>query len=119
MFQKTDSDPFPLPNGTKLNCLMYADDLIILSKTKLGLQNCLDKLQCWCNKWLMKINLKKTEVIIFQKGKPRSTKPVFTLENNVINVTKEYCYLGVKINQNSTFKLALKQLVEKQLAFTT
>ena len=33
MFQNTDSDPFTLPNGTKLNCLMYADNLIILSKT--------------------------------------------------------------------------------------
>ena len=43
MFQNTDSDPFKLPNRTKLNCLMYADDLIILPKTKLGLQN-------WCNK---------------------------------------------------------------------
>ena len=106
MFQNTDSDPFKLPNRTKLNCLMYADDLIIVPKTKLGLQN-------WCNKLLMKINLKKAEVIIFQKGNPRSMKPVFTLQNSVINVTKEYCYLGVKINQNGTFKLALKQLAEK------
>ena len=46
-----------------------------------------------CNKWLMKIDLKKTEVMIFQKGNPRSMKPVFTLENNVINVATEYCYL--------------------------
>ena len=41
MFQNTDSDPFTLPNGTKLNCLMYADNLIILSKTK-----------TWITKWL-------------------------------------------------------------------
>ena len=61
----------------------------------------------------MKIDLKKTEVMIFQKRNPRSIKPVFTLENNVINVATEYCYLGVKINQNGTFKLALKQLAEK------
>ena len=58
----------------------------------------------------MKINLKKTEVIIFQKRNPRSLKLVFTLENSVIKVTKEYCYLGVKINENGTFKLALRWL---------
>ena len=71
---------------------------VINCKTRLGLQN-------WCNKLLIKINLKKAEVIILKKGNPRSMKPVFTLENSVINVTKEYCYLGVKINQNGTFKL--------------
>ena len=36
------SDPLILPDGTQLNCLLYADDLIILSKSKHGLQNCLN-----------------------------------------------------------------------------
>ena len=36
------SDPFILPNGTKLNCLLYADDLILLSRSKFGLQKSLD-----------------------------------------------------------------------------
>ena len=35
----TLSGPFVLPNGTKLNSLFYADDLIILSRFKTGLQN--------------------------------------------------------------------------------
>ena len=39
-FNNVLSDPFILPNGTKLNSLFYADDLIILSRSKLGLQNC-------------------------------------------------------------------------------
>ena len=43
-FENTLSDPFVLPNGAKLNSLLYADDLIILSRSKTGLQNCLDKL---------------------------------------------------------------------------
>ena len=42
--ENTLSDPFVLPNGAKLNSLLYADDLIILSRSKTGLQNCLDKL---------------------------------------------------------------------------
>ena len=39
--ENTLSDPFVLPNGAKLNSLLYADYLIILSRSKTGLQNCL------------------------------------------------------------------------------
>ena len=52
-FQNTLSDPFVLPNGAKLNSLLYADDLIILSRSKTGLQNCLDKLSSFCTSWMM------------------------------------------------------------------
>ena len=37
-FENTLSDPFVLSNGTKLNSLFYADDLVILSRSKTGLQ---------------------------------------------------------------------------------
>ena len=36
-FQNTLSDPIILPNGTKLKSLLYADDLIIISRSKIGL----------------------------------------------------------------------------------
>ena len=35
------SDPLFLPDGTKLNCLLYADDLVLLTKSKQGLEHCL------------------------------------------------------------------------------
>ena len=65
-------DPFVLPNGTKLNSLFYADDLIILSRSKLGLQNCLNKLSSYCNSWMLKINPKNTKIMVFQKGSFRA-----------------------------------------------
>jgi hypothetical protein len=30
LFKNTNSDPFTLPNGTELSCLLYADNLIII-----------------------------------------------------------------------------------------
>ena len=36
-FENILSDPFVLPNGAKLSSLLYADDLIILSRSKAGL----------------------------------------------------------------------------------
>ena len=53
------SDPFVLPNGTKLSSLLYAYDLIILSRSKTGLQNCLNVLAQYCRSWMLNINPKK------------------------------------------------------------
>ena len=38
-FENKLSDPFVFPNGTKLNSLLYADDLIILLRSKTGLRS--------------------------------------------------------------------------------
>ena len=115
IFENTSSDPFILPSGSKLSCLLYADDLIILSRSKFGLQNCLNELHNWCQKWMMETNLKKTKIMIFQKGNKKQIKPNFLLGNQTITIVNEYCYLGVKLNQNGKFTLALKQLSEKAL----
>ena len=57
--QSPQCDSFTLPNGTKLNCLLYADDLVILSRSKQGLKNCLQKLEIFNSKWLLEVNHKK------------------------------------------------------------
>ena len=67
-FENALSDPFVLPNGAKLNSLLYADDLIILSRSKTGFQNCLNTLSSFCTSWILKINPKKTKfIMVFQK----------------------------------------------------
>ena len=72
-FNNILSDPFILPNGTKLSSLFYADDLIILSRSKLGLQNCLNSLSSFCNSWMLNINPKKTKN--FQKSTKNAIIP--------------------------------------------
>ena len=115
IFDRTNSDPFILPNGNKLSCLLYADDLIILSKSRFGLQKCIDNLESWCKNWLMEVNLKKTKIMIFQKISQKTVKPKFTFNKKKIEIVNEYCYLGIKLNSNGNFSLAQKQLSEKAL----
>ena len=52
-FNASNTDPFTLPNGIKLNSL---GDLVILSKSKTGLDNCLKVLECFNAKWLLDVN---------------------------------------------------------------
>ena len=39
-----------------INCMMYADDLLILSETNFGLQNYMDELRKYCNEWGLAVN---------------------------------------------------------------
>ena len=71
-----------LPNSTAISSLLYADDLIILSRSKSGLQNCLDMLHTWSKKWLLEVNLKKTKVMILQKHKSKQKNIDFYIGKN-------------------------------------
>ena len=47
---------------------MYADDIVLLSKTTKELQLLLHKLEDFCIKWNLKVNIDKTKIIIFNKS---------------------------------------------------
>jgi hypothetical protein len=52
----------------KISCLLYADDLILISDSQQGLQDRLNILHKYCKDWCMKININKTKVMIFNKS---------------------------------------------------
>ena len=57
-----------LKEGEPINALMYADDLIIISESKEGLQKQLNKLNEYCKKWKLEVNIKKTKIMIFNRA---------------------------------------------------
>jgi retron-type reverse transcriptase len=63
----SNCDPVTL-NNTSLSCLMYADDLIILSESAKGLKCALDKLYQYCMKWKLVVNIDKSNIMIFNKS---------------------------------------------------
>ena len=60
-------DPVYL-NDKRLDCLIYADDVILLSSSSAGLQSKLDLLQAFCEDWCLSITIDKTKVVIFNKA---------------------------------------------------
>ena len=114
-YQSQQCDPFTLPNGTKLNCLLYADDLVILSKSKQGLNNSLKKLETFNSTWLLEVNLKKTKVMVFHKTGRKTQNIFFSINNYPLEIVQEYTYLGVKLTTSGSFNLCQKTLAEKGL----
>ena len=114
-FNTSNTDPFALPNGVKLNSLLYADDLVILSKSKTGLDNCLKALECYNAKWLLNVNYRKTKILVFQKSGKKPKHLSFSINSTPIEIVQEYTYLGIRITSLETFTIAQKVLAEKAL----
>ena len=89
-------------NSLKLNCLLYTDDIVLLSETAEGLQNSLDKVSQYCKKWGMEINTDKTKSLVFNST-GRLFPVTLMIDNQLIEKVKHYRYLGVMINASGSF----------------
>ena len=89
----------------KLNALLYADDLVLISRSEKGLQTCLDNLHSYCNLWKLQVNTSKTKVMVFNKA-GRLYRHNFIYANMPLECVRHYKYLGVyfSINGNFTFQ---------------
>ena len=92
---------------------MYADDLILLSESAAGLQNSLDKLQSYCMKWNLTVNLKKSQIIIFNKSGRLLKNFEFKYGNINLDIVDEYPYLGIIFTPSGSFAKATASLCDK------
>ena len=96
-------NPAPLSLQDNVSCLLYADDLILLSKTANGLQTMLNELSNFCKSWRINVNTKKTKCITFQKKSRVNKKDSFFFDNKLLENVNEYKYLGITINSAGSF----------------
>jgi hypothetical protein len=89
LFDQTNSDPFIRPNGTTVSSILYADDLVIISRSCYGLQNSQNQLHSWSKKWLMEINMRKSKIMIFQKHTMKQPNINFSIGTNSVANTNE------------------------------
>ena len=88
---------------------------MLLALDKESLQNNINILQQFCNKWGLTVNLKKTKVLTFHCGRKSKSVDTFYLGGDLIESVKSYCYLGIVFHENGSFKVALSELRKKAL----
>ena len=109
MNENNKSDIF-LDKNNKINALMYADDLILLSESKEGLQIQINKLIDYCKKWQLEINEKKTKVMIFNRGNKLIQSDI-KINNILLENVKTFKYLGLSISaKNCSFSPSIDDL---------
>ena len=68
----------------------------------------------YCRDWCLKVNIKKTKVVIFNKTGRLITEN-FKLGSEVIECVNRYKYLGIMLSASGTFKEAGHVLYNKAL----
>ena len=86
----------------KIFVILYADDTVILSETKEGMQQALDIFESYCEIWRLQVNVAKTKVMIFRKRKT-AQDPKFILHGQTLDIVDTYSYLGIIFKYNGTF----------------
>ena len=109
--QNTDS---PVLNNREMPCLLYADDLVLMSPTAEGLQCKLDILDNYCKRWMMEVNPSKTKVMRVTKG-GRTTNLNFLLGDKILENTNSYKYLGTIFSSSGNFTAARKNMHDRGL----
>ena len=107
-------DPVLL-HDLNISCLLFADDIVLLSETKEGLQNCLERLQDYCDKWLLRVNTKKTKIMIMNKQGKLLDDMKFTLNGDTLETVKYYKYLGLMLNNSGSFTSTIDNLSNRAM----
>ena len=99
----------------RLFLLMYADDIVLLSETAEGLQNGLNCMFQYCQKWKLSVNTQKTKVMIFRKGGILRRNETFKYGDYELEVLSKFSYLGIVFTTGGAFTEAQQALTGQAL----
>ena len=99
----------------QLLLLLFADDTVLFSYSKEGLQFQLNQRYPYCSNWGITVNTAKTVVMFFKKHNRRTETVELLYNNQVLTIVKCFIYLGVNYSYNGNFHKTQKSLSEQSL----
>ena len=79
----------------EVSSLLYADDLVLVSESSIGLQRQLNLLKLYCDKWHLRVNKEKTKIMVFRRGGTLRHYEKWFYDDERIDTTAHFSYLGV------------------------
>ena len=83
--------------------LLYAEDIILFANSPEEIQNSLNILNNFCNRWKLKVNINKTKVMIFRKGGILPSDQDFFLNGSSLEIVNNFSYLGIVFTTGDSF----------------
>ena len=90
--------------------IFYADDLVLLGDHIGRLQNVLDNLSAFSDKWGLSVNMDKTNVMVFRNGGIVKKNENVYYKGEMIKHTTYYKYLGIMMSTRLSWSPAQKTL---------
>ena len=97
----------------QLFILLLADDVVLLSETIVGLQTQLNNLQRASSTLSLKVNLDKTDIVVFRKGGYLAGRERWVYDGKEIAVVNAYRYLGIYFSTRLSFTTACRDIASK------
>lgn len=94
----------------ELFILLLADDIALVSETVVGLQTQLNNLKNSANRLELKVNMNKSNIIVFRKGGYLAARERWIFDGAVMPVVNIYKYLGIFFSTRISFVAACKDL---------
>ena len=106
--------PAKIDNSKNISCILWADDLVMLSESEGGIRKMLEKLEAFSSKNGLLINEDKSKCMIFNKT-GRHIRCNFPCGKLIISSVREYKYLGFVITPSGEIVTGLKDLHSRAL----
>ena len=79
----------------EVSMLLYADDLVLMSESTIGLQRQLNVLKDYCDLWQLKVNENKTKIVVFRRGGTLRNYEKWFYGGSRLETVTYFSYLGV------------------------
>ena len=110
---KEFQDFVPTLQEKRIPCISYADDIVLFAESPKEMKMMLKKLEDYCNQNDLKINTKKTKIMIFRAGGGYTRDDVFEINGNNIEIVNKFKYLGTFFTPRLSFSLQAEYLITK------
>ena len=97
----------------QLVILLFADDMILLSETVIGLQTQLNSLFSAVSRLQLKVNMNKSNMVVFRKGGYLGARERWIYDGCMMRVVNSYKYLRICFSTRLSFYHACQDLVSR------
>ncbi|XP_043950346.1 uncharacterized protein LOC122818854 [Drosophila biarmipes] len=97
----------------QISILMHADKMALLSGSAPGLQDLINQLEDYCNKWGLVVDMKQSKVVVFRRGGPLSAVEKWNIKGQQIKTTSSALFLDFEF----TSLLSSRQQVRNMISF--
>ena len=101
--------------GLNISSLLYADDVVVFAEPPQDLQQMLDCIDRWCQKWGININPKKTKAMHFRHKRRLITRHTLSIGSAPVDYCHEYRYLGYWINEYLNMEESLQKVLTEPI----
>ena len=101
------------PDTLELFILLFADDIVLVSETVVGLQTQLNNLHSAASKLNLTVNLAKSNVLVFRLGGFLGEMETWFYAGKRMEVVNGYKYLGIYFSSKLSFSHACQDLVAR------